>query len=219
MNKLDVYQTLAVFMPGYFVGVGSYLLLKSAEVDIPIDISSIGGSIALLVASYIIGQFVQVFGNAFEWFWRKLRPIPTLRVQKGDDKIVSPDQRQQVIVAMRSRVGLPDADITQLPEREWLSYVGSVASAIRQADQIGQIDVFSAHYGMFRGLLAACVLLALGSWFTLEVHSNPIATLLIVLGLLALYRMDRFDKYCAKELFRQFLLIARNNGDGADVAG
>lgn len=217
MKNLDVYQTLAVFMPGYFFAFGSYILLKKAGFDIPLDISSIGGSIALIVISYVIGQLVQVFGNAFEWLWRKVRPIPSVRIQKGDEKILSSNQRQQLIDAMKQKVGLQDIDISQLSKQEWLSYVGSVASAVRHSKQMEQIDVFNAHYGMFRGLVAASFLLALGSWFLLKEQWYLPVLALIVLGLLALYRMDRFDKNYARELFRQFLQISKQeNTDQKD---
>ena len=96
MGKLDIYQTLAIFMPGYFFGIGSYILLKKAGIDIPLDISSIGGSVALIVVSYVIGQLLQAFGNAFEWLWRKVRPVPTVRVQEGDENILPSSQRQQL---------------------------------------------------------------------------------------------------------------------------
>lgn len=211
MNKLDIYQTLAVFMPGYFFAFGLYLILRKAGIDIPLDISSIGGSIALIVISYVIGQLVQVFGNAFEWLWRKIRLVPTLRVQKGDEKILSSNQRQQLIDAMNRKVGLPDIDITKQSKTEWSSYVGSVASAVRQAKQMEQVDIFNAHYGMFRGLVAASLLLAFASWFILKEHVYQFIVILVLLSLLALYRMDRFDKYYAKELFRQFLLLTRQD--------
>ena len=204
-------------MPGYFFAFGSYILLHRLGVAMPFEISSIGGSIALIVMAYVIGQLVQVVGNAFEWLWRKVRPVPSVRIQKGDEKILTSHQRQQLIDAMKQKVGLPDGDVSKLPRSEWFSYVGSVASAVRQAKQMEQVDIFSAHCGMFRGLVAASFLLALGSWLLLgEQWHLPVATL-IVLGLLALYRMDRFDKNYARELVRQFLQIARQeNTDQKD---
>ena len=215
MNKLDVYQTLGVLMPGYFFSIGLYLIAKKAGVEIPLEISSIGGSITLLVISYIIGQIVQAFGNGFEWVWRKIRKAPTTRVQKGDTKILSEGQHQKLIEAMRRKVGLPDTDVSQMPKNEWSSYVGLVASAVRQAKQMEQVDIFSAHYGMLRGVVATTFLLILASWLLLKEHACVPVIILIAFGLLALYRMDRFDKNYGKELFRQFLLIARLDKDTA----
>jgi hypothetical protein len=77
-----------------------------------------------------------------------------------------------------------------------------------------RLHTFNGNYGLFRGLLAAELLILVIALFR-QTQINPQfdnSSVFIVLGIaiaLTIYRMDRFSKYYARELFAQVCIAAQ----------
>ncbi|MDP9316368.1 MAG: hypothetical protein M3R24_36865 [Chloroflexota bacterium] len=80
-----------------------------------------------------------------------------------------------------------------------------IYAAVSLKGMAGRVDVFNGNYGICRGIAAALlivlVILTIGS----ALHYWNIQLGLIFCLALALYRMDRFAKHYARELYAQFL--------------
>jgi hypothetical protein len=143
---------------------------------------------------------VQAIGNGLEWvLWKLCGGMPSGQVLCG--KYLSADQHKRLLEALRPVVG--DADPCKLPEPERLAIAREVYSEIAGAGKASRVDTFNGNYGLMRGLAAAFVMT-----FALAVVTSQGIIALCILGvlfLLAIYRMHRFGRHYATELFTQFL--------------
>ncbi|MFA5862536.1 MAG: hypothetical protein WDA16_12660, partial [Candidatus Thermoplasmatota archaeon] len=109
---------------------------------------------------------------------------------------------------IHAKLGLPlKASITEYSEREWGGIANQIKAAVHAAERAKRLESFNSNYGLFRGIVAAGLLIlpliAIQRWAD---HPE------IVLGvaaamILAAFRFQRFGRRYSEELFNQFLQL------------
>ena len=168
---------------------------------------SVGGFGIFLVLSYASGQLIAAVGNILEsiyWFFRG--GMPSYWVIGKNPKLLSSSQRMQIQATVNHRYNA-SLILSTATKIEWKNTFWQIFCDVEKDGKTERIDTFNGLYGLNRGLFAATLSLALLS--TLFLINLSIILFLLIASLFFLFRMDRFAKYYAKEVFIQFLLITR----------
>jgi hypothetical protein len=202
MNRtFDFYEYAGIIIPGTVLVMALVWLFPESRALFSKEGVTLGELGLFVIIAYAAGQLVQAVGNGLEWAWWKLRGgMPSGQMLCG--KYLSAGQHKRLLEALRSIVG--DADPCKLPEPERLAVAREVYSEVAGAGKASRVDTFNGNYGLMRGLAAAFVM----TFALALVTSRGIIALcvLAVLFLLAIYRMHRFGRHYATELFTQFLV-------------
>jgi hypothetical protein len=205
MNRtFDFYEYAGIIIPGAVVVMALVWFFPESRALFSKEGVTLGELGLFVIIAYAAGHLVQAVGNSLEWVWWKCwGGWPSARVMCG--KYLSTDQHRRLREALRSIVG--DADPRKLSEPERLAIVREVYSEVAGAGKASRVDTFNGNYGLMRGLAAAFVM----TFALATVTSQRITALcvLAVLFLLAIYRMHRFGRHYATELFTQFLVAER----------
>ena len=208
MRDFEFYDFAGVLVPGTLVLTGIYFASPALRDLLPIKDMSAGAAGFLAVIAYATGQLVQAVGNGVEWvWWRLFGGMPTKWPRCDPPKLLSPSETAQLAERISQRLGFPRTDrIADLSTEDWNAAVGQMATHVRSRRLSGHLDVFDGVYGLTRGVVAAlmidiALLLAGGGVGRWELELMLVAALAA-----ALFRMHRFGKHYARELFRQFLL-------------
>jgi hypothetical protein len=132
--------------------------------------------------------------------------MPTRRVLSG--KLLTAEQHQRVLEALRPALGGADPSN---PRGAAPRYRARGLRRSTRGRQGGAHRHFSVSYGLMRGLAAAFVVV-----FVLAISAGKGAVTLgtlVVLFLLALYRMHRYSQHYATELFVQYLALRAKKPD------
>ncbi|MBL8809844.1 MAG: hypothetical protein JNM43_06665, partial [Planctomycetaceae bacterium] len=90
--------------------------------------------------------------------------------------------------------------------KAWYGITRQIYAAVSAAGRAGRVDTFNGNYGLNRGLAASLLTIAILVLFT--GRSNwPYSVGLLLGAIAALYRMHRFARHYARELFVQFLQL------------
>ena len=84
---------------------------------------------------------------------------------------------------------------------------GRIYATLSKRKITERIDIFNGNYGMFRGIAAASILIAICGFIQTDLKSRQFWIPLII-SLPAIYRCYRFGVYYAKELY----WVALNEG-------
>lgn len=210
MKQLRYYEVAAVIVPGAVLLLAANLLWPGYMDGIPkLDIS-IGGLGIFVIIAYVAGQLLQSLGNLLESIWWWLRGgWPQDRIAKGNNYLLSDRQLKSLKGRIASDFGY--ADITfekKLVAKEWRPVFRQIYAAVQAAVRDERAYIFNSEYGMFRGVVAAC-LLAVAMTFYVRGWDDgkPIAGAFAAVSLLAGYRMNRFAELYATETLVQFLAL------------
>jgi hypothetical protein len=201
MNRtFDFYEYAGFIIPGAVLVIALVWLFPESRALFSKEGVTLGELGLFVIIAYAAGQLVQAIGNYLEWIWWKpWGGMPSVQVFCG--KYLSADQHKRLLDALRPVLG--DADPCRLQQSERLAIVREVYSEIAGAGRTSRVDIFNGNYGLMRGLAAAFLMI-----FVLAIIASKGVIALCVLGilfLLAIYRMHRYSRHYATELFTQFL--------------
>lgn len=197
-KEFSFYEFVGILVPGVTLLFFSEVIIELVYKKTIIDFSKVGESVVFLIIAYGIGHILQAVGNVFEnIMWKVLGSMPTQWLSKKNrfgKTLFDTEQSEKIKAKIFQQFGeKADKDYSR-DVYNWLSLKDKITEK--------RIDVFNANYSQFRGLtvtfysLAAIVWLYLG-WKLMLV---PFA-----LGLLSNFRMFRFAKLYATEIFRTYL--------------
>jgi hypothetical protein len=201
MNRtLDFYEYAGIIVPGAVLIVAVVWLFPESRALLSKEGITLGEFGLFVVIAYAAGQLVQAVGNGLERIWWKPQGgMPSVRVLCG--KYLSAEQYKRLLDALRP--GLGDADLCKLPQSERLAIVREVYAEVAGAGKASRVDAFNGSYGLVRGLAAAFIVIFALAAVTSK-GNIPLGVLGVLFGL-AIYRMHRYGKHYATELFVQFL--------------
>jgi hypothetical protein len=205
MLKLDSYEFVGVIVPGVIVTYGFGLMFPELGLFVAAQKVSFGELGLMLVLAFVAGQLTQAFGNIIETLWWTGRGWPRDWVLKQHGHILAGSQYEQFFAKITSTLRLPHFEATKTTSRDWAAINRQIYAAVSNAGRTARVDLFNGNYGMFRGIVAATVVVAIAGAVS---HRIPDYRIYLGLGfilLLALTRMHRFAVYYARELYVQFL--------------
>jgi len=204
MRSLEFYEFVGIIAPGIVLIFG--VLLSLFEIEILLR-TELGASLLVLVFAYVAGHLVQGFGNLLEVMWWKCHGgMPTDWVKARSEPLLSVDQRNALLRAIREKYGYKDGFEREMSSRDWFLLVRSMYSEIESRQQTRRIDIFNGNYGLMRGVAVAFVLSGLFAIFWPE-GKIVLGVGFLVLAALAVYRMHRFAKYYGREVFLKYLQV------------
>jgi hypothetical protein len=161
----------------------------------------LGGLGVFAALAYVAGHLTQAVGNLLEGvYWRFWGGMPSDWVRTG--KMLSTKQYERLAATLESRVGTKD--LATIAPGHWFPVTREIYAAVAQAKRADRVEVFNGLYGLSRGIAAAGVILLLAVPFR-DPRAWGAMLGLAVLTVVATYRMHRFGKTYARELFVQFL--------------
>lgn len=216
MKDFDFYETVGVIAPGMFLIIGGVLLFLPNQQQNLMDIAKISvGSLGTgVILAFVIGHLLQAFGNILEkfwwWFWGGM---PTDWVRSGRHYLIASMQRDIVQTKLRILLNRPVLEISAIDQKDWASIIRQIYSTVFTSAKAARVDIFNANYSLFRGTSAASILLLAGSAI-INCRAGGIESGLFVVFALSFYRMHRFAKHYASELFIQYLQLPDASSTG-----
>lgn len=201
-RDFSFYEFVGILIPGTVILYSLYLLLKLKGINVAVDISNFGESIIFLVLAYGIGHLMHAFGNFFEaLIWTIFNGWPTNWITKkprfSQYLFKDPNDEEKVREKLKHIFG----------ESENKDYGRLAYSYLFNKKLTERVDIFSGNYSLFRGLSISFLILSI----LLCLYFNLASALIsFVFFILSLYRMIRFGKYYAKEIYHVFLTCDDN---------
>jgi len=206
-SGFDPYDFVGVIAPGAIVAFVSMLVFPELQPIFLGDGFSVGALGLFVIVSFCIGHLVQGLGNGLEKLvWYFFGGMPTNWVIKEKQTLISSEQR--ALLAKRVRALISDRfSFAGLSSKEWYSITRQIYAHTRQRGLTDRIDTFNRNYGFLRGIATAFPVSALLLAFS-EHEPDYRYWVLLALGFVAaLYRMFRFGRTYARELFVVFLAL------------
>lgn len=199
-TDFSFYEFAAIIAPGAVVLFGASILFPGHLALGSLTDVDLGGLGLFVLLAYVVGHLTQAVGNGLESaYWKCWGGMPSEWVRRGE--LLSPRQSERLLQALAPLVGSPES----LDRHQWYSATREVNAAVARAGRAERVNAFLGNYGLSRGIAAAgivlCAIAAVGSgpgaWRTM---------LLMLAGTaVAVFRMHRFGKHYARELFVQYL--------------
>ena len=91
--------------------------------------------------------------------------------------------------------------------QSWQSLIARARAEVYYSGRSARLQYFNGIYGMFRGIVAAGLVLLCASWMT---PWNPflVYSVIVIVMAISLYRMHRFGIHYAVELFSNIHIMA-----------
>lgn len=166
-GKFNLYDFIAVLIPGIFL---LWVLEEFANIGGLKEALSLSGNLAetsiLIVLGYITGLLLQgisqhFFEGILKWCWGG---FPSDRMLLPDDTTFHPEQKQKLIDLIRKKfnVTVKTSQVSKHERRQRLrENQAAFRLCYRAIDKVTETPLtFNAQYGLFRGLFATFVLLA-----------------------------------------------------------
>jgi hypothetical protein len=211
-KQFDFYEFAGIVMPGAILLVGLGQILPPLAAMVPVKDMSLGSLGTFLILSYAAGHIVQTLGNMIEKLWWYIPGMPSDWVRTDRGHLLSQSQRTLLQDQLPAKLGLPSPfSFSSVDAKGWFAITRQVYAAVAAAERASRIETFNGNYGLNRGLGAA--LLAVAIVVLLADRSNwPYTVGLVAVAIAALYRMHRFGRHYARELFVQFLQLPMPEG-------
>lgn len=207
MKQFDFYEFTGILIPGATVLTGAVVLFPGWGLPALIKDTSVGGLGVFVVLAYVLGHLVQAVGNGVESVWWKLwGGMPTDWLRTKPERLLAPSQINALEKAVKERLGLDDLQIAHSNAGQWYAVTRQIYAEVAGAGRAGRIDVFNGNYGLNRGIgagLLVVLVIAVIKWPV----DWTIAGGVTVAMALATYRMHRFARHYAREVFVQFLQL------------
>jgi hypothetical protein len=209
MKTFDFYEFAGVLAPGAVFLFSLTVLLPQLGSAMGRDNMTIGNLGIFVILSYVTGHLVQAAGNVLERaMWKPFGGMPTHWVRKHRQSLLAPAQREALATKLKTKLGLAlPEELSKLDQRAWSGITSQIYACVQCAGASNRIDIFNANYGMFRGIAAAIFLTQTALLFLHGINHWKISLVLALALAASLYRMFRFGKHYARELFVQFLQL------------
>ncbi|ABM57331.1 hypothetical protein [Verminephrobacter eiseniae] len=215
MRQLEFYEFTGILLPGAIAMAALVLLFPGWGLPTLVKDVSVGGLGIFIVLAYAAGHIVQAVGNLIEAVWWKCwGGMPTYWLRIKPARLLAAQQISQVEERLRKQPGLANFEIASSSASDWHAITHQIYAAVAGAGRTSRVDTFNGNYGLNRGL-AAGLLVALALLPTQASADWRLVVCLVVGTGLALYRMHRFARHYARELFVQFLQLPERGSDKA----
>jgi chromate transport protein ChrA len=208
-KQFDFYEFAGIVMPGAILVAGLAQAVPQVGSIIAVKDMTLGTLGLFLILAYAAGHLIQTVGNLIEnLWWSCFHGMPTDWVRTNRGHLLSDNQRTALERQIPAKLGLTGTiTLSQSDQRQWFSITRQIYAAVAAANRSTRVDVFNGNYGLNRGLAAS--LLVVATVVFVENHANcPFAVGLIIAAAAAIYRMHRFGRHYARELFVQFLQLS-----------
>lgn len=207
MRQLDFYEFTGILLPGATALAGLLFVFPDLLKPESIKDFSVGGLGLFVILAYVIGHLVQAVGNLVEWGWWSLwGGMPTDWVRTKPEQILATAQMATLQGMAEERFGPEDFEISKATSSQWYAITRQIYAEVSAAGRAARIDVFNGNYGLNRGIAAGLLVVVVATLL-----QTPINWLAVtgagVAAALATYRMHRFARHYARELFVQFLQL------------
>jgi hypothetical protein len=201
-EHFDPYEYVGVIAPGSVAIFGAIYLYPDVKSLFGGNDINVGGLGLFLIASLVVGHLIQGVGNVVETVWWRIRGgMPSNWLLRSDQKLVSESQKARLLDLCSKSMGI---DRDRLSAGQWYLTVREIYAVLESAGRSKRIDAFNRTYGLLRGISAGCfVFAALAGVAQPERKELWIGG--VVVGAIALYRMDRFAQRYAREVFVAYL--------------
>lgn len=210
MKQFDFYEFTGILVPGVAALGGIMFLYADLQIAASIKDFNLGGLGVFVMLAYVLGHLVQAIGNGLEWLWWKIwGGMPSDWVRTHPHRLLADLQVSALQDAIGRRLGMGDVSIRDTTAKNWYAITRQIYADIAGAGRAARVDTFNGNYGLNRGIAAALLVVAAA---VLLNGSRSLELAVAVLGAfsLALYRMHRFGRHYARELFVQFLQLSRD---------
>jgi len=197
-KEFSFYEFVGILVPGATLLFFIELIIEVDFEKAIIDFSKIGESFVFLVIAYGMGHILQALGNVYEsMFWKIIGGMPTQWLTKGNRfriNLFDLEQTEKIKTKIFQQFGEKSGKDYGRDVYNWLSLKEKVTEK--------RIDIFNANYSLLRGLTVTFYLLSLIVLFFI---GWKLILIPFILGFLSNYRMFRFAKLYAEEIFRSYL--------------
>ncbi len=197
-KEFSFYEFVGILVPGVTLLFFSDVIIELVYQKTIIDFSKVGESIVFLIIAYGMGHILQAVGNVFESvMWKVFGSMPTQWLTKKNrfgNYLFDLEQSEKIKEKMFQQFGEKAGKDYGRAVYNWLSLKEKITEK--------RIDVFNANYSQFRGLTVTFYSLAAIVWIYL---GWKLMLVPLCLGLLSNFRMFRFAKLYATEIFGTYL--------------
>ncbi len=217
MRDFDFYEFTGILVPGVIVLTGISLLIEPVQRLFQPDTMPVGGLGLFLILAYAAGHLVQTVGNVIEKGWWGLQGgMPTDWVTKMNQRFLA-DEQLALLESKVQELTRSNVSIKAVDRRSWRSITRQIYANVAGAGRSQRVDTFNGNYGLNRGVMASLLTLVV---VTIAVHGLGawrVEVGLLVVALVSLYRMHRFGRRYARELFVQYLNLPQQGGPTGDA--
>lgn len=205
MRNFEFYEFTGILIPGTVTLLGlSYFFPSGHQFLTALSFGDFG---LFLILAYATGHLTQAIGNLLENIWWKLwSGMPTDWVRSGSYGIISDTQRDILFSKIKDNLkSKVDKEHSDIAKKEWVGISRQIYSSLSKENRTKRIDIFNGNYGLHRGLAASFLILLILMPIILGIFINKVEFVLFFAFMLSLYRMHRFARYYARDLFVEFL--------------
>jgi len=207
MRQFDFYEFTGILVPGVTALAGAVVFLSGWGLFGLIKDTSVRGLGVFIVLAYVAGHVVQAVGNAVETVWWKCRGgIPSDWIRSRPSRLLGPQQSSALQGRIRERLGLAEFDMATGSAHEWYGITRQIYADVAAAGRAARVDTFNGNYGLNRGIAAGSLVVLVLSLTDATFDPRAVAVI-VATAAMAFYRMDRFARHYARELFVQFLQL------------
>lgn len=203
-SKFNPYEIIGVVAPGGVLLFGVMLLFPSLKPIATGQGFSLGDLGVFVILAYVAGHMIQALGNLLEsTFWLPFGGMPTAWVNCEKPRLLDASQHERLRKILETKYPRSGPSYSY-----WAGIVREIYSEMQRAGRVERVDAFNRTYGLLRGVSAAFLTLAplVLLWASAEWR---IALLLLAAAVICAYRMHRFGRWYARELFVEYLLANR----------
>jgi hypothetical protein len=195
------YEMVGVIIPGASLLLGLWWLFPGSVHGLEWKDISLGGLGIFVVASFCAGHVLQAPANiVMDAVWRFTgRPTERMRsrgVGLADSQVAKIPPQVESVLGLTVK---EDAD-----ESQWRGVVAQIAGTVASQGRDARMESFNGNYGLFRGLTSALIVLCVAA---LIEHRCTFGAAAAVGAICTAFRMQRFSRYYAREMWVQFLMI------------
>ena len=207
MRRFDFYEFVGYIAPGTILLLGLSLLFPSVGTFVNAQATSLGDFGIFLVLAYVAGHLIQAVGNMLETIWWWLwSGRPTDRIRESKASFLSQKQYELILSRIQSQLDYSEiGKLSDIDSKEWPAIVKQIYSIVRENGQSEKTDIFNGNYGLNRGLASTFIFLSIATPLLSECVIWKTEALLLLAFAISIFRMHRFGKRYAQELFIQFL--------------
>jgi len=206
MKQFEYYEFIAILIPGVILLYGLSLVFSEVKPFLGQAIS-LGEFGLFFILAFASGHLLQAFGNALESaYWKIHGGMPTDWVRSDKHRLLANSQKEQLEKKMGINFNLPDFVLSKIAQSDWKPMVGQIYAAIEKGCLNKRTDIFNCTYGLFRGLAVSFLFLTI-SVLIKGITFWPSGVLCLIFLAISVYRMHRFGRNYARELFIQFLQL------------
>lgn len=211
LRQFDFYEFVGVLAPGTTVIVATAMIFPDQVAPVLKTGLSLGDLGVVVIIAYVVGHLTQAIGNGIECvWWCAWRGWSSDWIGQGRVGLLNKKQLDALEASIESRLGLSGIKLSKDNTRaKWHPVTRQIHATVggAGAERLKRVETFNGNYGLFRGI-AAAMLVAFVMTLTVAPKSGwPVKSLILAAVVLALFRMHRFGKHYARELFVQFLSL------------